>query len=67
MNAILKWLTSEQGRRVGAWLLTAIGALIQGGAIPLDAAIPGLGISVGRLLPMLGIGLATVSGSNTRK
>lgn len=67
MAQILAWLSSEQGRRITAWALAALGALIQGGVIPLDAAVPGLGISVGKLLEVFGIGVATVAGSQTRK
>lgn len=67
MNAVVAWFQSEQGRRVTAWCLAALGALVQGGVIPLDMAIPGIGVSVGQVLPLLGITVAATSGSQTRK
>jgi hypothetical protein len=67
MGNLIAWGMSEQGRRIIAWALAAIGALVQGGVLPLDMAIPGLGLSLGKLLELLGIGVATVSGSQSRK
>jgi hypothetical protein len=67
MQAILSFFQSEMGRRVGTWLLVALGAAAQGGVLPLDYAIPVIGITTGKLLTMLGIGVAATAGSSSRK
>jgi hypothetical protein len=67
MQALVEFFQSEFGRRVGTWLLVVLGGAAQGGIIPLDYAIPVLGITTGKLLTMLGIGVAATAGSSTRK
>ena len=67
MQALLNFFQSEFGRRVGTWALVALGAAAQGGVLPLDYAIPILGITTGKLLTMLGIGVAATAGSSSRK
>jgi len=67
MQAILNFFQSEFGRRVGTWLLVCLGGAAQGGVLPIDYAIPILGITTGKLLTMLGIGVAATAGSSSRK
>ena len=67
MDKIIAFFQSEMGRRITAWVCTALAAAAQGGVLPLDYAIPGLGITTGQLLMFLGIGVATTAGSSARK
>lgn len=67
MQQVIAFLQSEQGRRLVVWISTALGLLIQGGVIPLDYAIPGLGITTGQAFVATGLSVAATSGSSTRK
>ena len=67
MNSVIAFFQSEQGRRLGTWLLVCLGALANGGVVPLDYGIPVLGITTGQLFTILGIGVAATAGSSTRK
>ena len=67
MQAILSFFQSEFGRRVGTWLLVCLGGAAQGGVLPLDYAIPVIGLTTGQLLTMLGVGVAATAGSSSRK
>ena len=65
MNGFIQWTQSEMGRRVWTWALAGIGFLVEGGVIPLDAAIGPW--SVGQILTYLGIFGAATAGSQTRR
>jgi len=67
MSQLLSFFQSEFGRRVGTWALVALGGAAQGGLIPLDYAIPILGLTTGQLLTMLGVGVAATAGSSSRR
>ena len=67
MDKVIAFFQSEMGRRITAWICVAISAAAQGGVIPLDYAIPGLGITTAQLLMFLGIGTAATAGSSSRK
>lgn len=67
MNSLIAFLQSEMGRRVVTWASLSFSAALQGGLIPLDAAVPILHISVAQLLAFLGVGVAATAGSSTRK
>jgi len=67
MQTVIAFLQSEMGRRILAWMCAALAAAAQGGVLPLDYAIPGLGITTGQLLTFLGIGAAATAGSASRK
>lgn len=62
MNSIIDFYNSPRGRWLTTVLLTVIGALAQSGAIPVDYAIPGLGMTVGQVLVYLGISQPAVPG-----
>jgi len=64
---LLAFGRSEMGRRVGAGLLAAAGGAIQGGKVPLDFAVPLTGLSLGEILPLIGVAVAATAGSSTRK
>ena len=67
MQAILSFFQSEMGRRVGAWLLVCLSGAAQGGIIPLDYAIPLIGLTTGQALLMAGVAVGATSGSSSRK
>ncbi len=67
MDKVIQWTQSEMGRRWIAWGSGALALMVQGGLIPLDAAVPVLNVSVGQLLMFFGIGVASTSGSQTRR
>ena len=67
MSQLMSFFQSEFGRRVGTWLLVCLGGAAQGGVLPLDYAIPFLGLTTGQLLTMLGVGVAATAGSSSRR
>jgi len=67
MQTILSFFQSEMGRRVGTWLLVCLGGATQGGILPLDYAIPFIGLTTGQVLLMLGVSVGATSGSSSRK
>ena len=67
MDKIIGFFQSEFGRRLSAWALGALSLATQGGLVPLDYAIPFLGITTGQLFMFLGLGVASTSGSSARK
>jgi hypothetical protein len=66
MAPIIAFFQSEMGRRILAWILVCLGGAANGGILPLDYAIPVIGLTTGQLFTMLGIGVATTSGSSSR-
>jgi hypothetical protein len=67
MDKLLGFFSSELGRRLIAIGSVILSALAQSGHLPLDYAIPHLGLTTGQILGYLGIGVAATSGSNSRK
>lgn len=66
MDKVVAWFKSETGRRVVAIGSVVLSALAQSGQLPLDYAIPWLGLTTGQVLGYLGVGVAATSGSSTR-
>lgn len=58
MEKIIQFFQTQTGKNLLAWALAAFGMAVQGGLVPLDAAVPFLHISVGQLLTYLGLGAA---------
>jgi len=67
MRKIIEFCTSEKGRRLLAIGFVILSKLVEGGVIPLDFAVPGLGITTGEMFLAMGIGVAATSGSASRK
>ena len=67
MDKIIAFFQSEMGRRIGTWLLVCLSGAATGGVLPLDYAIPMIGLTTGQVFGMLGIGIASTSGSSSRK
>jgi hypothetical protein len=67
MQSVIVFFQSEMGRRVLAWLLVCLSGAAKGGLLPLDYAIPLIGLTTGQLLLMLGVGVATTAGSASRQ
>jgi len=67
VQAIIDFFRSEMGRRVTAWILVCLSGAAKGGLLPLDYAIPIVGLTTGHVLLMLGVGVGSTSGSSTRQ
>jgi hypothetical protein len=61
MDKLIGFYSSPLGRKLVNWGVTSLGALITSGVIPLDAPIPGLGVSVGWLVTLIGLRLPSHS------
>jgi hypothetical protein len=67
VTKLVAFFKTETGRRLGTFGVSVLMLALQGNLIPLDRPIPNLGLSVNQLLVALGINLAGLSGSTTRK
>lgn len=63
MTSIIDFYNSPRGRWIVRVVQIVLGALAQGGVIPIDYAIPGIGLTVGQVLVFTGIGTPSAPGS----
>jgi len=67
MQKLIDFFQSEMGRRITAWILVCLSGAAKGGLLPLDYAIPVIGLTTGQVLLMAGVGVGATSGSSSRK
>jgi len=66
LKAIIAFFHAEMGRRALAIGTVVLSTAAARGMIPLDYAIPFTGMTTADVLMMLGIGVASTSGSSSR-